>query len=31
MVLSQKVEHRLHGKSRRMIVNEGGQMNFRGG
>lgn len=31
MVLSQRIEHRLHDKSRACVVNEGGQMYFRGG
>ena len=31
MVLSQRIEHRLHDKSMALIVNEGGQTCFRGG
>lgn len=31
MVLSQKVEHRLHDKSMALAVDEGGQTYFRGG
>lgn len=31
MVLSQRIEHRLHDKSMALIVNEGGQTYFRGG
>ncbi len=31
MVLSQRIEHQLHDKNMALIVNEGGQMCFRGG
>jgi len=31
MVLSQRFEYQLHGKNRTLIVDEGGQMYFRGG
>jgi hypothetical protein len=31
MVLSQRIEHQLHGKNMALIVNEGGQTCFRGG